>query len=323
MSSSNENPNPSSEEKDPVGANNNDEMKQLENNTVDDDAKETPEKEVSSSDASSEAKPKDVIEEAASEAASESVAKPSSSDEVNEEPADKVVAEKSPSKKKTPSKSKKSATKVRHTRKTAAAKAEHILVVGVIHAHWCGHCTQLMGPKHEQRLPYKPSIWKNAKKMILDKKPKKVEVVFVDIESEKLHTIETMINDKYNVKLSSKGYPTIFKIWGGKLDQEFNMERTDSNIADWALVGMDKITKTSKRTSRKKSASKNVEKVMTEEDGQVEVAAEMAPQMGGKSLRVPKKVSKKKRADKKSCGCKGNGRMHKITKSIRRWWSSK
>lgn len=314
MSSSDENPNPSSEEKVNVDrVDDNDKTNPDDTNPADNDVKEETNT-VASSDASLKSDQNVVPEAPASE--------PSTSDEVNGEPADKQVAEKSPSKKKTPSKSKKSAIKVRHTRKTAAAKAEDILVVGVIHAHWCGHCTQLMGPKEEQRLPYKPSIWKNAKKMILDKKPKKVEVVFVEIESEKLHTIETMINAKYNVKLTSKGYPTIFKIWGGKLDQEFNMERTESNIADWALVGTRQITKTATRASRKKSASQNVEEDVPMET-KTDAVMEIPPQSGGKSVRVPKKVSKKKRLDKKSCGCKGNSRMHKITKSIRRWWTSK
>jgi thiol-disulfide isomerase/thioredoxin len=93
---------------------------------------------------------------------------------------------------------------------SSVSDPEHTLVVGIVHAHWCPHCTVIMGPPEEQPFPKKPSIWKSAMKTINKKKPSNVETVFIDIESDKIDTVKTMVNDKFGVQLdSSKGYPTL------------------------------------------------------------------------------------------------------------------
>ena len=192
----------------------------------------------------------------------------------------------------------------RRTKKTALVKPEDILVVGVIHADWCGHCIHLMGDKEARN--FKPTIWKNAKKHILAKKPKKVEVVFIEIESKELHTVETLVNEKYHVKLTSKGYPTLFKIWDGKLDQEFNMDRTQANIAKWALEGIHAHRHAKPAAPSAEVDTKEVTKMVTKEDTKMDTN----PQSGG----VVKKFSRK---NKKGCGCK----KWNVRKTLKRWFS--
>jgi thiol-disulfide isomerase/thioredoxin len=124
------------------------------------------------------------------------------------------------------------------TEKETKYDPNNTLVVGIVHAHWCIHCTNVMGPPEEQPFPNKPSIWKDAKKEIDKKKTDSVVTVFIDIESENIDNIKTMVNDKFSVKLESKAYPTLFKIWNGELDQDFKGERTVQGITSWALTGV-------------------------------------------------------------------------------------
>lgn len=105
----------------------------------------------------------------------------------------------------------------RQTRKLNTPKPSKI-VVGYIHADWCGHCTAL-----------KP-VWAQMRKII----PQHM-VVYEDINSNYQDARIAKINAKYGVNMvAPPGYPYIFKIVDGKI-HEYSGERTAKQLADWFI----------------------------------------------------------------------------------------
>jgi len=101
-----------------------------------------------------------------------------------------------------------------------------IVTVGLIYANWCGHCQAL-----------KPE-WKKMKYNIM-KTPsyKKGMYKFIEIEdSDKMkdQKINNMNSYLKGEKLTANGYPTIFKIKGGKL-QYYTNDRTAPELQNWFL----------------------------------------------------------------------------------------
>jgi thiol-disulfide isomerase/thioredoxin len=97
-----------------------------------------------------------------------------------------------------------------------------VVTIGLIYANWCGHCQAL-----------KPE-WEKMKTNIIKKKG---GYKFTEIEeSDELKDSKIKeINDKLKgEKLSANGYPTIFKIKGGKLEY-FEGGRTSDELQSWFL----------------------------------------------------------------------------------------
>lgn len=111
-------------------------------------------------------------------------------------------------------------TRTRNTRKpntiTRNANKPSKIVVGYIHADWCGHCTAL-----------KP-VWAQMQKII----PQHL-VVYEDINSNYQDARIAKLNKTHGVNMSApQGYPYIFKISDGKI-HEYSGERNAKKMADW------------------------------------------------------------------------------------------
>lgn len=99
-------------------------------------------------------------------------------------------------------------------------------IFGLIHANWCGHCQQLM------------PIWKELKTELLNNSNKnKIRIVEIESEdSDKDYKIDEL-NNKYILngdKISIEGFPTIFKIYDGKLEY-FSNNRDYETMKNWIL----------------------------------------------------------------------------------------
>jgi thiol-disulfide isomerase/thioredoxin len=117
------------------------------------------------------------------------------------------------------------------------------MVVGRIHATWCGHCKDLI-PE-----------WAKMKKQLGPKKYK-----FVSIEHsnegphlERLNKYLGIVEDEKKVKLNG-GYPTIFKALNGQVEY-YEGPRTADKLAEWVGKVVQGGTK-KRRTSQKKRNSK-------------------------------------------------------------------
>jgi hypothetical protein len=122
-------------------------------------------------------------------------------------------------------------------RRTTKIRPETI-IIGKLWAKWCPHCISL--------IPH----WNEMKKIIQQKSgfPPK----YMEIEESEIHKI-----DEYNQSRSdgefidkAKGYPTIYKIQGGKIHY-YDGERTGKAMADWMMSGVVKGGKRKKLKSRK------------------------------------------------------------------------
>jgi hypothetical protein len=117
----------------------------------------------------------------------------------------------------------KNANKNRGTKKNSG-----IITIGLIYANWCGHCQSL-----------KPE-WKKMKHNVM-KTPsyKKGMYKFMEIEeSDKMKDakINKMNNYIHGEKLAANGYPTVFKIKGGKLNY-YEGDRNAHEMQKWYLEG--------------------------------------------------------------------------------------
>jgi thiol-disulfide isomerase/thioredoxin len=95
------------------------------------------------------------------------------------------------------------------------------IIVGLIHANWCGHCQTLM------------PVWEEMVKTIKGNKSFHI----VKIESSDLNKDARMahINSKLSKdsrKLEANGFPTIFKVKNGKLEY-YDKERQADAMRKW------------------------------------------------------------------------------------------
>jgi len=108
------------------------------------------------------------------------------------------------------------------------------IVIGVLHANWCGHCQTLM-PK-----------WKDFKQQMMSDSKYNTKYHIIDIEDSdsqkdhKMNQLNIKINDK-NIKLSADGFPTIFKINNGVLEY-YKGEREVDSIKMWAISPVTRIS---------------------------------------------------------------------------------
>lgn len=112
------------------------------------------------------------------------------------------------------------------TQKTYSNKNKKpTLVIGKIHAKWCGHCVALV-PE-----------WNKMKSELKKLLGNKYQLVFAEIEqSQEKHKLPK-INSTHLANSSKKveiqgGYPTLFKIQGGKLDY-YGGERQAGSMTKW------------------------------------------------------------------------------------------
>lgn len=102
------------------------------------------------------------------------------------------------------------------------------VVVGKVYAEWCGHC-QLLAPEWDKM---KISVNKKCEKYNCEK-PK-----YVEIEDSELSKLEDF-NKEYEKetggsKVESSGYPTIFKVYGGKVEY-YSGERNADKMENWFM----------------------------------------------------------------------------------------
>ena len=99
------------------------------------------------------------------------------------------------------------------------------LVIGKIHAKWCGHCTALV-PE-----------WNKMRSEIIKRFKDKYRLIFEEVEQtqekDKLHKINKkhLANSNNKVEVQG-GYPTLFKIHNGKLEYH-NGERHSKPMTKW------------------------------------------------------------------------------------------
>jgi thiol-disulfide isomerase/thioredoxin len=125
----------------------------------------------------------------------------------------------------------------RNTRKNRGNKTQKkhaaVVTIGLIYANWCGHCQSL-----------KPE-WKKMKYNIMKTPSYKHGVYkFMEIEDadkskdSKINAINTRLQGG---KLEANGYPTIFKIHGGKV--HYYEGGRDANALQTWFLGQNQQTK--------------------------------------------------------------------------------
>jgi hypothetical protein len=126
----------------------------------------------------------------------------------------------------------------RYTRKNRGNKTQKkhtgVVTIGLIYANWCGHCQSL-----------KPE-WKKMKYNLMKTPSYKRGVYkFMEIEDadkskdSKINSINARLQGE---KLAANGYPTIFKIHGGKLNY-YDGGRTTSELQSWFSGGKQSVEK--------------------------------------------------------------------------------
>jgi len=104
-------------------------------------------------------------------------------------------------------------------------KKKNVIVVGKVYANWCGHCQAL-----------KPE-WKKMKQHISKKKGRN-HFVFVEIEESEIHSKLDKLNKDHNVVVQASGFPTLFRIEGGKVEY-YGGNRQSNQMSQWYLKGGD------------------------------------------------------------------------------------
>jgi thiol-disulfide isomerase/thioredoxin len=107
-------------------------------------------------------------------------------------------------------------------RRTRAVKSDKPVIIGKLWAKWCPHCISLI-----------PN-WDKMKEIIQQKSRKQFE--YMEIEENEIHKIDDF-NAKHQGRLvidKARGYPTIYKISGGKIEY-YNGERDGEVMANWMM----------------------------------------------------------------------------------------
>ena len=106
--------------------------------------------------------------------------------------------------------------------KTRKNRTSVPVTIGKIWAKWCPHCITLI------------PAWDKMKKLI--HKNSKVEPQYMEVEESELYKIQQFNQTNPNGTFvdSARGYPTIYKIVGGRVDY-YAGEREPKKMAAWAL----------------------------------------------------------------------------------------
>ena len=108
------------------------------------------------------------------------------------------------------------------------------LLIGLVYAEWCGHCIET--------LPKWNKMQQNIKKRLADMPELEIEFKKISggVPDSKQDEEVAEINNKYlggnsNEKLKVDGYPTIFRIYGGKLEYYNSNDRSAEAMEKWYL----------------------------------------------------------------------------------------
>ena len=121
-------------------------------------------------------------------------------------------------------------------RRTMKKRTEPI-IIGKLWAKWCPHCISLI------------PAWNDMKNQI--KKKTGFLPKYMEIEEGEIHKIDDF-NKKNQGRVAidkAKGYPTIYKIQGGRIEY-YGGERNSQAMADWMMSGIKKGGKSKKLKSR-------------------------------------------------------------------------
>jgi len=112
------------------------------------------------------------------------------------------------------------------------------MIVGRIHAKWCGHCKSL-----------EPE-WATMKRQFGKGKYRFVSIEQTNEEShlDRLNKHLGIVDDDKKIKLQG-GYPTIFKAQNGQVEY-YNGPRMAKDIAEWVKTTVSGGKKKTKRNSR-------------------------------------------------------------------------
>ena len=102
---------------------------------------------------------------------------------------------------------------------------KNVVIVGKVYADWCGHC-QMLKPE-----------WAKMKHHIYSKRGKK-HIVFAEIEEKQIDKKLRKLEKDHSVKVNVNGYPTLFRIEGGKV-KYYNGNRQSNAMSHWYLRGGD------------------------------------------------------------------------------------
>ena len=131
------------------------------------------------------------------------------------------------------------------------------VVIGKIYADWCGHCQQFAPEwkELESKIGDKVTMHKVRSGIRGDEKNEKGENIAEELR-EKEKTIMEELNSKLSEgkTLSARGFPSIYKIQGGNLE-EYSGPRTVDELSKWA-TGMKTMGGAKKRKSKKAKKSK-------------------------------------------------------------------
>jgi thiol-disulfide isomerase/thioredoxin len=122
------------------------------------------------------------------------------------------------------------------------------IIIGLIHANWCGHCQAL-----------KP-VWQEMKQDLNDD----FDIQEIEDSDKNKEEKKSKLNEKIKggKEIQANGFPTIFKIVDGEI-QYFEGDRTKEKLVSWAKGGnmtggkKSKKRKTTKRKSNKRKSRKN------------------------------------------------------------------
>jgi thiol-disulfide isomerase/thioredoxin len=107
------------------------------------------------------------------------------------------------------------------------------LIIGIVYAKWCPHCKDLIPEEGDTMREPK---WDNMIQLIKND-AKDLDIAHIkltDTETQKLEKLNEKCKDISDIPIEPEGYPTLFKITGGKLDK-YTGERTPQAMANWYL----------------------------------------------------------------------------------------
>lgn len=109
-----------------------------------------------------------------------------------------------------------------NTRKNRAKVRIVPVTIGKIWAKWCPHCITLI------------PAWDKMKQII--RKKTRAEPQYMEVEESELYKIDQFNKTNPNGTFidSARGYPTIYKIVGGKVEY-YTGEREPKKMVEWAL----------------------------------------------------------------------------------------
>ena len=161
--------------------------------------------------------------------------------------------------------------KIVHHNKTKSNKK--VIIVGKVYADWCGHC-QMLKPE-----------WAKMKNHIYSKKGKK-RVVFVEIEEKQIESKLRKLEKDQGVKVNINGYPTLFRISGGKVVY-YNGNRQSDEMSRWYLRSIPDSKREEYKYSPEKTHRVFVGRMRGgdgEQDGQQGMPELLQDQQGGKYM---------------------------------------